>query len=558
MRKTRGRLVAALLAGLVVVGVTTSAGAATSGRSAGTVAVAGAGEPDISVLITRDGVDLRYLRRPVPGAPVRGKGLTRSDFDGDGIDDVAATVAAGVVVSYSSAPSRDYVCPLVERLYCSAFGDALTSGDFNNDGFDDLVIGNPAEDLSDTKPASGGVWMFPGSPTGLRIEGVQHLTENTGSVPGTAGQSDHFGNALAAGDITGDGLDDLAIGIPGKKVAGRDEAGAVVVLRGSPGGISTTYGQWLDQGMRQVPDAAEAGDGFGLALAIGKVNKDRYADLAIGSPDEDEPWTRGKHGSGSVTLMWGGASGVSLAKATSVNGNTVTGTGWKDGNYTNRLGTVVAVADTDGDGYAEVLTASSTSQINNEICGVVVSFAGRAAGLSVRGMRSLSLATPGVPGNADYGDAFGASISAGDVSGDGIADLLVGVPGEKIGTAGRAGAVVLLRGSRAGLTGAGSQYLRQGAANVPDTAERGDEFGSQVALVNLDGKGAADAVVAAPYEASRGDLKGSASGALTFFVADRGRLRPTRLQTGRSLGLDTTPAPMTAPITEYGITLTKP
>ncbi|MFF4035057.1 integrin alpha [Streptomyces sviceus] len=95
-------------------------------------------------------------------------------------------------------------------------------------------------------------------------------------------------------------------------------------------------------------------------------------------------------------------------------------------------------------------------------------------------------------------------MSVADVDGDGFADVAVGAPGEDVDGEQRAGAVWLLRGSRDGVTGTGSQSFDQNTRGIPGAAEAGDGWGAQVRLVDTDGDGRAELVAAAP-DANAGD-----------------------------------------------------
>ncbi|MCG5440312.1 FG-GAP-like repeat-containing protein [Micromonospora foliorum] len=465
----------------------------------------------------------------------RGTGVGRSDFDGDGVDDIAVTSypfeynlpldPTGVVsVRYSSAPKVDYLMGVMSGGGGSyAFGMALVAGDFNGDRFDDLAIGNPDEPDPKNQTHAGGVWVIPGSGTGLVVDSAIHFNQDSPGVPDSPEGFDQFGGALAAGDINGDGREDLAVGAWGEAIGSKAMAGAVTVLFGGSAGLTATGAQHLHQDLAAVPGAAEANDQFGYTLAIGKVDNNKYHDLVIGAPRENDgvSWD----GTGMVTLMWGSPSGVSLTSATSVTGaaiepNDGTGTvAWY-------LGDAVAVGDVNGDGLGEVVVGASGAQTPDINGGLIAAFPGRAAGLSSSGVQVITQRTAGVPGDPASDERFGGVLAVGDVTGDGRADVLVGAPGDQIGTRAGAGSVTLLKGSAGGLTGSGAQAFDQNHSAVPDASETGDRFGSSIALLNLDRTGGLDALVASPGEEVSGDLGGYPSGVVNPFYGAAGGLVP--------------------------------
>ncbi|WP_431974948.1 hypothetical protein [Micromonospora haikouensis] len=500
-------------------------------------------------ITTREGVSLQYERVAKAVTPVKGTGATRSDFDGDGRDDLAATgqpfepklphyPTGLVVVRYSSAPQVDYFTGVLRDVpSCSCFGSAVVAGDFNGDGYDDLAVGDSGEADPQNKTYAGGVWVIPGSASGLVGGSAIHFNQSSPNVQGEPEDYDQFGAVLAAGDINGDGRDDLAIGAYGEAIGDKADAGSVYVLFGGSTGLTATGSQYFQQDQAAVPGAAERNDQFGRALAIGKVNKDRYADLVIGAPWENDGG--GASGSGLVTLMWGSAGGVSSTGATSVTGAGVHAATGDRFIVAWHLGESLTVGDVNGDGLGEVIAGAPRAQTPQDNGGLIAVFTGRSAGLSGSAVKIMTQRTAGVPGDPESFDRFGLTLAAGDVTGDGKADVLVGTPGEDIGSTTDAGTITLLKGSSSGLTGTGAQGFDQNHSVVPGSAERWDRFGGTVALLNLNGTGGLDAVVASAGEEVAGDTAGYASGSIAAFHGSSGGLVPQATSwSGASLRTD--------------------
>src|SRR5439155_13955052 len=127
----------------------------------------------------------------------------------------------------------------------------------------DLAIGVPNEGLSNVTSA-GAVNVLYGGSGGLSSSNSQLWSENSsGIVGGPAALADQFGYAVAAGD-TGNGTQaDLAVGVPGKDVGSKDKAGAVNVIYGGSGGLSSTGNQQWNQDSPNIQGVADPGDNFG-------------------------------------------------------------------------------------------------------------------------------------------------------------------------------------------------------------------------------------------------------------------------------------------------------
>jgi hypothetical protein len=378
------------------------------------------------------------------------------------------------------------------------------SSDFNGDGYSDQVIGAPTATVSGKKSA-GYVAVVYGSSSGLNSAKRQIFHQDSADIQGAAETGDQFGYSTAAGDYDGDGYADLLIGSPGEDLGAARDPGTVTFLRGGPSGL-TGGSAW----------SVEAGSSdtlVGRSLAAGDFNHDGYADFAIaggnlftvfyGSPqaaarapqERQARQTRqrtlaaapvmtstvaagdvNKDGYDDVSwLMQGGDGYALLSFFLGSDGDLREQDG--DGGAVSIRGEISqAIADVNGDGYGDLIVGRPyTSGVKG---GAVSIRPGTSKGLNFSKYYTVHQNTSGVPGASEDGDAFGYSVAAKDLNGDGRAEIAVGVQGEDKST----GMVVLLRGSSTWSLGSGAKVFTQNTSGVPGNNEAGDRFGRAVAF----------------------------------------------------------------------------
>ncbi|OIJ69600.1 FG-GAP-like repeat-containing protein [Streptomyces mangrovisoli] len=422
---------------------------------------------------------------------------------------------------------------------------ASVQDDFNGDGYRDLVVGAP-EAANGSVEGAGAVVVLYGSASSVSASRRTVITQATTGIPGTPEDSDGFGEAVASADLDRDGYADLLVGTPHEDVDGKTSRGSVTVVWGGPHGLA---------GGATIAPSAGFGDGqkycrFGMSLATGDMDGDGAPEVGIGSGCESSAYTGpfGRTGkAASAYLEWRvNARGVVMGD---VDGDGKAERFWLPGPSDDDLrGSVYAdegpigedpfsnwptdltaadgyagqIGDVNGDGYGDLVTGIGDDDSTMNMSGAahrggeIQVLYGSAQGITAdQQPKIFHQATAGVPGTAENGDRFGQSLSVGDVDGDGRADVVVGVPGEAVGTHESAGTVVLLRGSATGLTTAKAVGYTQDTAQVPGAVETGDQFGAAVHLADLNKDGKAETVVGIPTENSDGCVwiaRGSASG----------------------------------------------
>ncbi|MEU3546968.1 FG-GAP repeat protein [Streptomyces longwoodensis] len=374
-------------------------------------------------------------------------------------------------------------------------------GDFNGDGYRDAVLSAPGANVAG-KEGAGAVVVLYGAKAGLSPTRRAVITQNSAGVPDAAEASDAFGSSTATADLDRDGYADLVVGTPYEDTALGTDAGSVTVLWGGPNGLAggtdlptpetdpAFYG--LDVTVRTVGTGTRIGvSGWhGTVLFDGPFARTgRYGSVHL---DQNTPWPLGValgdfdgNGTTDPAVVTGGQSGLS-------GGEVYTTTGYRKA--LNGNGLVIASGDVNGDGYTDLVAGDpwdpEQDGVDGAVGGRVLVWRGSAAGITPDTVpEQLTQNTAGVPETSEKGDAFGAALTVADLNRDGLADIVIGAPSETLGGQVYAGQVTVVPGRRTGALGTGSYLFSQDSANVPDASETDDQFGTTVAVGDVDRDG---------------------------------------------------------------------
>jgi len=298
------------------------------------------------------------------------------------------------------------------------FGAAVAElGDLNRDGFLDIAVGAPGDDDGGTD--RGAVWILNLDAQG-RVVAQQKISNDSGNFNQTLDDNDQFGAAIAnIGDLNFDGINDLAVGVPGDDDGGTDRGAVWILFMNNNGTVAAQ--QKISFAAGSFAGNLENGDRFGSALAgIGDLDGDGVNDLAVGTPGTDAVGLD----RGAVWILFMNSNGTVKSETRIAQNNSQFTGSLADG---DQFGiSVTDLGDMNNDGVSDLGVGASFNDDGGVDRGAIwILFLRRDA--SVISASRISDTQGNFQGTLDDDDQLGSAlVSLGDLDGDGVNDIATG------------------------------------------------------------------------------------------------------------------------------------
>jgi hypothetical protein len=452
------------------------------------------------------------------------------DINGDGFDDIivgapgsdlggsdagAAYVIFGGAAGFENIDLENLQPADGFRILGADAFDSLgvsvsSAGDINGDGFADIIIGGSEGDIFySTIPTA---YVILGKASGFSTIDLTNLTGTEGfRIAGSLLYAYTHLSVSSAGDVNGDGFDDIIVGSP----YGNGFSGAAYVVFGKASGFGAIdLNNFSSSSGFSILGANGDRAGYSVSNA-GDVNGDGFDDVIVGAFLNDA----GGQDAGAAYVIFGKASGftnISLSSLAASAGFMIQGDAASDfaGFSVSNAG------DVNGDGFDDVIVGAKLSNSGGTDSGAAYVIFGKASGFTTIDLSSLGTAGFAIQGDAAQNLAGYSVSAAGDVNNDGFDDIIVGAPGAGNGQA------YVIYGKATGFGTIDLTNLSPTAGYIISGAAAFDGAGLSVSGAgDVDGDGHDDLIVGAPFADRGGDTAGEAyviSGAsgFTFDVAN--------------------------------------
>ena len=449
----------------------------------------------------------------IQGLPVERAALSETDQRWISVDgtNVLIEAAAPGSIDLSDIPSGSVGFIVVGQSSTDYRGISVSAGagDVNGDGLDDLLIGMPNGQPAGGAGAGRSYVVF-GRTSGTFCE-LSAVAAGTGGfvIEGETAGDGSGGSLSPVGDLNSDGLADLVIGSPGADPMAGAEAGRSYVIFGKS---STTPIQLCDIAAGNggfVIDGQSADDRSGISVAgAGDVNGDGLADLILGAyfadPFDEQGIYSNRSGRSYVVFGKTSNSAINLSAIAAGNGGFVIN-GQSARDYSGR--SVAGAGDVNGDGLADLLVGAPRADRHYTPL-IVDNYVGRSyvvfgkTSTSAVNLSTIAAGTGGftLTGQLTYDFSGYSSKGAGDVNGDGLADLIIDSPNTQTGAGFFSGRSYVVFGSTAASNINLSTIVAGSGGFVINGQCRYDRSGISVATAgDINGDGLADLIVGAFY-----------------------------------------------------------